>query len=191
MSETQKKTKAPISLKLQLGLIVSLFYLVIVAAGMYIIYYSSTTTYLTAKNDMISRDLNIITGNYINENVISVLVNNLYGFVDYEGNYIQKPQYSAVYAYDVYGQALCQFGSEWRLTDAFGRRVLEEITKKSTKEDVTRLQQALADQGYYTGKINGKFDNNVIKAVKAAQKDFGMEADGVVSSDFQHRLFGN
>ena len=73
MSETQKKTKAPISLKLQLGLIVSLFYLVIVAAGMYIIYYSSTTTYLTAKNDMISRDLNIITGNYINENVISWL----------------------------------------------------------------------------------------------------------------------
>ena len=73
-ADKKKNEKAHIGLKWQLGLIVSLFYVIIVAAGMYIIYYSSTTTYLTAKNDMISRDLNIITNDNINENNISWLM---------------------------------------------------------------------------------------------------------------------
>lgn len=52
--------------------------------------------------------------------------------------------------------------------------------KKGDKgDDVTRLQDKLAEKGYSCGKKRGTFGDSTVKAVKKFQKDHGMKADGI------------
>ena len=44
----------------------------------------------------------------------------------------------------------------------------------------TRVQEALKAAQYYDGPIDGKIGERTIKAIKAYQKDAGIEVDGVV-----------
>ncbi|MBQ6595235.1 MAG: peptidoglycan-binding protein [Clostridia bacterium] len=54
-----------------------------------------------------------------------------------------------------------------------------------------RLQQALIEKGYLAeGPADGAYGSMTVAAVKAAQKDMGLEADGVSTSDFQKKLYG-
>lgn len=59
---------------------------------------------------------------------------------------------------------------------------------KGTKTQ--RLQQALIDQGYLSGKADGDFGKKTEEAVKKAQKAFGMEQTGIADDVFQKRLYG-
>ncbi len=45
---------------------------------------------------------------------------------------------------------------------------------------VMELQQALADRGYYTGPIDGRFSDETIAAIKAFQTDLGVPPTGVI-----------
>jgi murein L,D-transpeptidase YcbB/YkuD len=42
------------------------------------------------------------------------------------------------------------------------------------------VQQALKDAGYYEGAIDGKLGSGSQRAIKAFQKDHGLESDGIV-----------
>jgi len=53
----------------------------------------------------------------------------------------------------------------------------------SRGEDVRTLQMKLAQLGYYTGGINGTFDDKTAEAVTRFQKDRGLTADGTVKAD--------
>ncbi|MBQ8967683.1 HD-GYP domain-containing protein [Ruminococcus sp.] len=67
MSKGAKKRKASKRLRWQLSLIVLLSYMVLMPIALFSIYQSSTTAYLTAKNDMIERDLRNIAENSVFE----------------------------------------------------------------------------------------------------------------------------
>ena len=54
---------------------------------------------------------------------------------------------------------------------------------------VERLQQALVDQGYLVGKVDGVFGNKTAEAVRMAQAEFGMTQTGVADDAFQEKLF--
>ena len=56
-------------------------------------------------------------------------------------------------------------------------------------EWVTELQQALYDLGYYTGLIDGLYDDDVTAAVKAFQKANGLDADGKAGSATQKKIY--
>ena len=45
---------------------------------------------------------------------------------------------------------------------------------------VMELQQALADRGYYTGPIDGRFSDATVAAIKAFQTDLGVPATGII-----------
>ena len=45
---------------------------------------------------------------------------------------------------------------------------------------VTELQQALAERGYYTGPIDGRYSAELIAAIKAFQRDLGVPETGVI-----------
>jgi peptidoglycan hydrolase-like protein with peptidoglycan-binding domain len=47
-------------------------------------------------------------------------------------------------------------------------------------DDVAQVQQLLAALGYAPGEADGQFDNTVYWAVRAWQRDLGLEVDGVV-----------
>ena len=59
----------------------------------------------------------------------------------------------------------------------------------STGEAVYQLQQALYDLGYYTGLIDGLYDDDVTAAVKAFQKANGLDADGKAGSATQKKIY--
>ena len=83
---------------------------------------------------------------------------------------------------------MAMMGSNPFFLDDCGRAVLPDITKKSAKDDIAGLQQALTDGGYYTGKVDGKYSNKLTEAIKAAQTALGMEATGVADSALQYAL---
>ena len=60
----------------------------------------------------------------------------------------------------------------------------------STGDMVKTVQQKLKDGGYYTGDVNGIFDNDTQKAVKAFQKASGLKQDGIVGSQTWKALTG-
>lgn len=64
-----------------------------------------------------------------------------------------------------------------------------ELTMDSTGDEVTRLQQALADLGYLDGGVDGIFGMNTAAAVKAFQTAVGLEADGVADAATQAELY--
>jgi len=50
------------------------------------------------------------------------------------------------------------------------------------------IQEALKNAGYYNGNVDGKIGPNTRKAVRAFQKDNGLDADGVVGRGTWKRL---
>ena len=59
----------------------------------------------------------------------------------------------------------------------------QSIRLSSQGDGVVCLQQALADEGYYDGAIDGDFDNPTLSAVMAYQEDEGLFVDGVVGRE--------
>ncbi len=55
--------------------------------------------------------------------------------------------------------------------------------------DVYQLQQALYDLGYYTGAIDGLYDDDVTAAVKLFQQTNGLDVDGKAGSRTQKKLY--
>jgi peptidoglycan hydrolase-like protein with peptidoglycan-binding domain len=47
---------------------------------------------------------------------------------------------------------------------------------------VTRLQQRLSRLGFFSGVVDGVFGGETDEAVRAAQSNFGLDADGVVGA---------
>ena len=56
-------------------------------------------------------------------------------------------------------------------------------------EDVSELQQRLADLSYYTDKINGVYGESTQAAVMAFQKDFDLEPSGRANAQTQAQLY--
>ena len=54
---------------------------------------------------------------------------------------------------------------------------------------VKRLQEALKNRGYYSGKLDSTFGSGVHAAVKAFQKQYGLKADGIAGPATQNLLF--
>ena len=66
------------------------------------------------------------------------------------------------------------------------------VLQKGSKGDaVVKLQLALREQGYYSGKADGGYGPLMVDAVKKAQADFGMEQNGIADVAFQQRLYGS
>ncbi|WP_316608385.1 peptidoglycan-binding protein [uncultured Ruminococcus sp.] len=57
------------------------------------------------------------------------------------------------------------------------------LQKGSTGSKVEKLQERLAELGYYTGEIDGDFGENTEKAFKLFQKTIGLYVDGIAGSD--------
>ena len=65
------------------------------------------------------------------------------------------------------------------------------LSKYSTGDDVTRLQQKLAELGYLASdQVNGKYLSSTEAAVIAFQQAKGLVVDGIAGSKTQHALFG-
>lgn len=57
---------------------------------------------------------------------------------------------------------------------------VEALSKKgSTGEEVRQIQQALKNQGYYTGSVDGIYGSGTESAVRAYQKANGLSVDGI------------
>ena len=54
---------------------------------------------------------------------------------------------------------------------------------------VMRLQQALKNQGYYTGEVDGFYGDGTMSAVKAFQRVKGLNVDGIAGPATQRVLF--
>ncbi|MHC5599320.1 MAG: peptidoglycan-binding domain-containing protein [Nostoc sp.] len=54
------------------------------------------------------------------------------------------------------------------------------LTVGSTGEAVKTAQNSLKQQGFYTAKVNGVFDNKTRSAVMRFQKFKGLRADGII-----------
>ncbi len=124
---------------------------------------------------------------YSTPSLICVMKNDVYGFVNMEGKTVVRPSYTSVTPFSN-GITMAMMGSNPFFLDDCGRAVLPYITKKSAKDDIAGLQQALTDGGYYTGKVDGKYSNKLTEAIKAAQTALGMEATGVADSALQYAL---
>lgn len=61
----------------------------------------------------------------------------------------------------------------------------------SRGNEVTRLQQALQDKGYYNSDVDGIFGPVTEKAVIAFQKDSGITIDGIAGNETQSKLYGS
>ena len=85
---------------------------------------------------------------------------------------------------------------EWRqqIDDALrlnGWFPFAEITSKSDSEHIVRLQNRLAELGYYTKEITGKFDKNTTSAFAAFAKANGFKAGKTVTIANQELLFAD
>ena len=60
MAKAEKKRKLIHKVSWQIGIILTVFYLILMTVSIYLIKYSITNTYLTAKNDMMERDVKYI-----------------------------------------------------------------------------------------------------------------------------------
>lgn len=60
----------------------------------------------------------------------------------------------------------------------------------STGSAVTRLVQALKDQGYFSGTVTSKYTSAVEKAVRSYQKAKSLSVDGIAGPATQHSLYG-
>ncbi len=58
----------------------------------------------------------------------------------------------------------------------------------STGDDVREVQRKLKDLGFYKGSVDGDFGEGTEAAVKAFQKQYGLEADGKVGNNTKAKL---
>ncbi|MEA5013542.1 MAG: peptidoglycan-binding protein [Candidatus Limiplasma sp.] len=65
------------------------------------------------------------------------------------------------------------------------------LKKGKSGEDVYWLQRKLQDLGYYTGTATGSYYNGTHKAVKAFQKDHGINADGIAGEQTLNALYAD
>ena len=68
---------------------------------------------------------------------------------------------------------------------------VRQISRNCTGASVTALQILLAGYGYDPNGIDGDFGPGCEKAVKAFQKDNGLEADGIVGQKTWEKLLGD
>ena len=76
-------------------------------------------------------------------------------------------------------QTMTKSGKEAKYLAAQGKKEALMLTEKNTGARVERLQRLLQKAGYYKGEINGKYSDEVAKAVKEFQKAKGLSTDGV------------
>jgi len=74
------------------------------------------------------------------------------------------------------------------LTDGDARVTYDDLASGDKGERVTRLQDKLVGLGYMQ-KATGTYSTTTVTAVKAAQKDFGLEETGIADDALQHKLF--
>jgi peptidoglycan hydrolase-like protein with peptidoglycan-binding domain len=58
-----------------------------------------------------------------------------------------------------------------------------------TGPEVKKLQQALKNRGYYSGKLDSTFGSGVYAGVKAFQKQYGLKVDGIAGPATQMLLY--
>jgi len=78
------------------------------------------------------------------------------------------------------------YDASWIYTFAGGRGLLVGSGRNGL--DVAFVQTVLADNGYYTGHINGYYDAATVAAVQAFQRAVGITADGNVGQSTFYRL---
>ena len=66
-----------------------------------------------------------------------------------------------------------------------------DLQRGDKGDDVAKLQERLAELGFYGGAISGKFDTETQKAVKQFEKANGLENDGMASREDQAVLFSD
>ena len=66
-----------------------------------------------------------------------------------------------------------------------------DLERNDRGDAVSALQERLAELGYYTAKINGKYDNETTKAVKQFEKKNGLDNDGKASAFDQALMFSD
>ena len=64
------------------------------------------------------------------------------------------------------------------------------MKKNSKGEDVFWLQSKLKELGYYSGHIGGVYLDGTVKAVKAFQKDHGLEDTGLADAATRQAIDG-
>ena len=57
--------------------------------------------------------------------------------------------------------------------------------------EVKKLQEALKNRGYYSGKLDSTFGSGVYAAIKAFQKQYGLKVDGIAGPATQILLYGS
>jgi len=65
---------------------------------------------------------------------------------------------------------------------------MENLETGSSGDDVKRLQERLAEFGFYDGEITGEFDKETEKSVIKFQEAQGLAADGFVGIMTMHEL---
>lgn len=81
------------------------------------------------------------------------------------------------------GMAMALFLAGMLLTAGISRQAVPALAQLgSSGEQVTKIQQRLAEFGYDVGEVDGVFGSKTKNAVIKFQKDNGLTADGVVGS---------
>lgn len=74
-------------------------------------------------------------------------------------------------------------------TDADAQQHYAYLQTGSTGKNVSVLQEALKELGYYAGSADGNYGANTVSAVKAFQKKNGIRQDGAASPEVQKLIF--
>lgn len=64
-----------------------------------------------------------------------------------------------------------------------GNNVYAAVRIGAQGEEVTEIQNALAEKGYFDSKVDGIFGEKTLAAVIAFQKDYGLTPDGIVGTN--------
>lgn len=75
--------------------------------------------------------------------------------------------------------------------EEMGHATYYDLERGAKGEEVSAIQERLAELGYYTGKITGKFDSETQKAFKSFEKANELSNDGIASREDQIILFGD
>ncbi len=71
---------------------------------------------------------------------------------------------------------------------AGGKTDFSKVPALDNKRDVSRLQKALADAGYYKGEIDGRWGKESLAALRAFQKSLGLHPSTRIDSDTWEKL---
>ena len=64
-----------------------------------------------------------------------------------------------------------------------------KLQSGDTGADVKKLQQALKNLSYYTGKVDGDCGSGTVKAIKSFQTKNGLKATGIADKETQDLLY--